>query len=1097
MIPYQPMQFKQPSSIKRRSQKIEYKPIKVPVKYNFPKIKIEWLTYICNLIGVIILLSLIIGLSVGLYKQDDVIIVSIQPTSSTSTPLISSSSSSPLISSSTGSISLPLSEVLPSIQQMWSQAPVFPTPLGQDDLKRGSGSKCWHLEWLTQFAAYLQPPLVGTPRMNGNWSSIASIEMLTFQTVNNMYNTCDSNPLIYTPGMFDPNRPVMKLQHDIIGGTQAIQIYVDINNGLDTNTGTITNPYQTINKALLQYRLRQNNSIIYSIIIRHGTYVITTPILFYQSDINLIIMGQPNEDIVFTGAVGWNPTWTSISNSIYTSPIPSNINIGWDYFNEFWAENGHQIRARYPNGNQSTSSMNGPIGWVNVGGFVGNTNQSGGITTILNNVRPTYHYSEFTMLYGGPVSRFSPPNNFWGASDTGPWGVWHIPLAIQYPAGFSPRVSSWTNIQDTYVHVAQCKWWGSWHWRMSSVNISNQNILLGEGGFQEGRGCSDGDCQTVCDQNPMFIDHQLAELDMPGEYYVDRTNKILYYYPVNPQPPNIVYSSQTPTLIIINGGTNITFSGITFTRTSNTFMTPHSATGGGDWSNSHNATIQITNCQNCTLINCLITDVGGNGIGINDQSNGTYIAFNEISHTGANGIAVMGSINGYDASIEQLQPRYTYIQSNLIYDVGLIVKQSGAVHNTLAYQTSIIGNLFAHTPRSAVNFQDGFGGGHVLSYNLILGAARETQDVGPVNFWNRLPYYSFNTDTQSWSWFTSTSWAHHNLILGDNYTPLDDAASFDCDDGTSNWIFYDNILTNSRLKTSTSIEQEYYNNLIIPPPGLNCIWITTGYIPSMIYQNNTCFLSGWSDNTNTQAITGYAGTGSGTLALMTSITSTAYNTYITPLYSSTVYADLGSVDYTIQQWQALPYPGKVDIGSTLQSSPMFYPYYRFWGPTILGYNISLASIYSNIQSYQTSIYASVAVSNTYTDTSGNIWRPLVCRDACVTYDLGSTGSSNPSYLYSAMHYSAQNAAFSYSFPLQNGIYNLTLTTCDLPGDTNTRYIGVTVNGVLLLTNGLVNPPPRFTVLNWIFPLISVTNNYMVIIINGTKNSMNMLSIIPN
>jgi hypothetical protein len=55
-------------------------------------------------------------------------------------------------------------------------------------------------------------------------------------------------------------------------------------------------------------------------------------------------------------------------------------------------------------------------------------------------------------------------------------------------------------------------------------------------------------------------------------------------------------------------------------------------------------------------------------------------------------------------------------------------------------QTTITGNMFFNGPRAGINFNDGFGGGNVISNNLLFNWCRESTDHGPFNSWDRNMY---------------------------------------------------------------------------------------------------------------------------------------------------------------------------------------------------------------------------------------------------------------------------------------------------------------------------------------------------------------------
>lgn len=1012
----------------------------------------------------------------------------------TSSQLSSSSSSSQFSSSSnqfsSSSVGIPTSGIIPQITQSYDNALIYPTPLLQDDARRGAGSECWYLEWLTQFAAYLQTPLKGTPRMQGNWSKAVSVEVNAFINFNLLaLNTqCDANSMIYPTSAF-PNRPILQDTQDTVGGLPAILFYVDPN-GSDLNPGTINAPFQSIQYAVNASRIRTQRA---AVICRAGTYYLSTPILLNSQDSNLVLMGYPGEDVVWAGTTVFSTAWTASSiPNVFQTPIPSGIKVHWGALNEIWAEGGHQVRARWPNGNMSTTVTDS---WSQAGKWVNQTAYVPGTTVIFNNVRSMQWFQNYQMGYNGSANAFIPPQNYFSQASPQTGTTYMLPLQMQYTAGFSPKVAQWTRTNTSYLHAIHCFGWGIWQFRMSGITLSNSSISLAEGGFQETRGCTRLDCQN-CGTFGVFVDHQLAELDSPGEYYIDNDARIIYYWPIT-SPPSTLEVSQTPRLLIVSNATNVTISGITFARTSNTWMTTGAANGGGDWTNSKVATIQLTDCQNCSVVNCLITDVGSNGIGVNGASNGTFIAYNEISHTSANGIAIMGDMIGYNATMEFSQPRWTLIKSNFIWDVGYQAKQSGHIYNSLTYETTITNNVLVKGPRSSVNFQDGFAGGHVFAYNLLIGSARETGDVGPFNQWNRVPYWTLNKQSNTYSWITSLSYAHHNLILVDNNAIRITGAAFDLDDGSNSWVIYQNLALNSRIKNYQGANQQYFNNTFFPFQGYGCSIFPSGLDGTQVFSNNTCAMIKWSHKQAFADVRGYTGMSvvSNTL-IKYSLTSS--NNYMLPPYGSDTCVSYSGLDTNLTSFQAIGLPNHNELGSITSTIPSIYPYYRFWGPVLLGYNDSLAILYSQVATIPTFLHVAATLGvgslNRFTDSNGVTWSPMNCRDACTIYG-GPTLLTGDNLLWTYMHYRQTELGFSYSYTLQNGSYDISLIFYDTSGGSNVRIVNVTINGNLVGLN--VNPHPQvLTLLRVKFNNILINNNILVVAIDGYKPIISGIEAVP-
>jgi hypothetical protein len=64
-------------------------------------------------------------------------------------------------------------------------------------------------------------------------------------------------------------------------------------------------------------------------------------------------------------------------------------------------------------------------------------------------------------------------------------------------------------------------------------------------------------------------------------------------------------------------------------------------------------------------------------------------------------------------------------------------------------QSIVSGNVFFNGPRAGINANDGFGGGDVISHNLVFSTCRESGDHGPFNSWDRYVLFSLSLEPQT------------------------------------------------------------------------------------------------------------------------------------------------------------------------------------------------------------------------------------------------------------------------------------------------------------------------------------------------------------
>lgn len=856
-------------------------------------------------------------------------------------------------------------------------------------------SACWYMEWLTMRAASLQPRLRGTPRMSGNWSAVVSGQLPA---------GCESNPLVYPTAPFA--RPVPQDQR------VAALLY-----------------YATDTASLLA-AIASPRGVNTTIVCRQGVYSFTAPLVLGPADTDLTIMGMPGEDVVWTGSAFFAPTWTpSVPAGVWSTPLPSSID---PTFNQMYVDGGRQTRARWPNGNASVNTMIDGS-WYTSFGWASVTPPTACSPVSHAAVRVSPYFPDYNMGYNGSAVIYDPPQNYWAISNPvgGESSTHSLPTSVQLSTS---RIQSWQNLGSTIMHASQCHGWGSWQFYLQS--ITGNTIALGAGGWQEARGCSSDGCSNCgWPSNYLYVENQYMELDSPGEWYVQGTT--LYYWSFDATPPAEIEVAQTTTIVRVRGSTNVRLQGITFQHTSSTFMSPtHSAPGGGDWANTPLACIEIVDCTGCSVVHSLVTQVGGNGVSVGGSSTDTLIAYNEITHTGANAVAVMGTMTGFDASAETTQPRDTVIRSNLLTNVGQYNKQSGMVLVALCYRTVIDSNVMAVGPREAVNFQDGLGGGHALVDNVIIGTARESNSGSAVNVWNRVAY----------SIPTAESYMSGNVILCDNNGRASDFVPIVLDDGAMNWVISGNTLLGGGVQAPNfGFNVTYASNLIVSSNPW-CWAFYTPYEDPTYFYNNSCVLIDLIDfvvlvNWNYNEV-------GGGISASTQIGRTWNNTFYTQthLYASPEFPDT-YINYAsglrptlqgLQSGSPAPYN---EAGSQVVQIPANF---RSMGLQFLGLPVDPCGVYTGFAYPSPALQSSFYLTPTpapYTDSHGQVWSAFP-----PTYSTQS--GTPPSGVADAPLYGTLMASslFFYVFSVPNARYSVTLMFYDFD-QANNRNMFVALNRV--------------------------------------------------
>ena len=231
-------------------------------------------------------------------------------------------------------------------------------------------------------------------------------------------------------------------------------------------------------------------------------------------------------------------------------PVPAN-------FTSLFVGAKRAIRARWPNGDpatvsglclrrQSTEAQEwggfpawtptceqpgpnraGRTGWSGPGGGWGDKvwpTKARGIPGNRSRSGPTY--PSFASCTGGAAENFDPPFNAWccgggsnvqtGFSMGGPSSKSKVPQQLGTPG------QNWSNTEAAVIHSFHPLLWGGCAFHVLHADTASGNVSLGEGGWQNSRGCNLG---------IFYAENILEELDDAREWYLAPDGRTLYYQP--------------------------------------------------------------------------------------------------------------------------------------------------------------------------------------------------------------------------------------------------------------------------------------------------------------------------------------------------------------------------------------------------------------------------------------------------------------------------------------------------------------------------------------------------------------------------------------
>ena len=149
--------------------------------------------------------------------------------------------------------------------------------------------------------------------------------------------------------------------------------------------------------------------------------------------------------------------------------------------------------------------------------------------------------------------------------------------------------------------------------------------------------------------DPISTENIFEELDLPGEWYLDRDNSILYYMPSEEVDLEqaVIEVPELPQIIRLTGSQeqsvhDITLEGLFFTHTTSTFLGEYCIPSRSDWSIHRGGAVFLEGAKNCLVKDCCFDAVGGNAIFMNGYNRGNKITGCTFLEAGDSAICFVG-----------------------------------------------------------------------------------------------------------------------------------------------------------------------------------------------------------------------------------------------------------------------------------------------------------------------------------------------------------------------------------------------------------------------------------------------------------------------
>lgn len=204
----------------------------------------------------------------------------------------------------------------------------------------------------------------------------------------------------------------------------------------------------------------------------------------------------------------------------------------------------------------------------------------------------------------------------------------------------------------------------------------------------------------------VVVMNMLEEIDMPGEYVIDKANKKIYIYPEGGKPSNNMSVSLTnKPLLLFNGASNITLKGLTIGY-------------------CRSDAIKITEkSSNIVIDGCEICNAGTNGVYMRSSTQ-ISVVNSDIYNVGSNGVYIERC-----GDVAYLKESGIKVYNNDIHNVGRFKKcATGGVVTSYSCGIEITNNRIHRIPHQGV-WLDSTPIAKV-DRNEVYDAVRETMDAG-------------------------------------------------------------------------------------------------------------------------------------------------------------------------------------------------------------------------------------------------------------------------------------------------------------------------------------------------------------------------------
>ncbi len=371
------------------------------------------------------------------------------------------------------------------------------------------------------------------------------------------------------------------------------------------------------------------------------------------------------------------------------------------------------------------------------------------------------------------------------------------------------KLERWKTATDLFLKGYFCyAWTGEWA-KVESVDTLTNAINF--------KYATANGIKNVENNNRFAVMNLLEEIDVPGEWFIDKSKGKMYYLPPYEltEDDALEIGGVEEDIINISGAKNIIFENLTIEQNCDLKALDGKAQG-----TEYNNGIEIKSAEAINIQGCTLRNIAVNGIAVISKSANVWVDSCRIYNTGFNGILLVGQ------NAETLEST-NYIVSNChITDVSLNgMKTNGNAVQLTTTGAMVENNVIHNMKTNAISY---VGSENVIRNNEIYNSSTERGDSGAI--------------------YTGRRWDSVGNVIEKNYIHkigLDESV------GKEIWyIYFDDSCAGNTAKSNILVGRN--------KPHINGVQLAQG--PNNVVNSNIFVNFGEAHNVDTSYRAGFHGT---------------------------------------------------------------------------------------------------------------------------------------------------------------------------------------------------------------------------------------------